>query len=184
MSDRRNLYRTAQTDVEDATAKPSVSRGIAIAAQEFRSIIRKYSHEVDPGPKPTIARNGHSNETRFQLSSNNNYGIFGYIRKVFKYITHAAIDLSICLLKCKEKASRFSAGMNPTNATQPKATLSPASYHGTSQPRKVSIGRLGAAPRRNGRFRAHPRGTNRSGNTWLGFGLRPRRTLNSAGIRR
>ena len=53
--------------------------------------------------------------------------------------------------------------MNPTNATQPKATLSPASYHSTSQPRKVSIGRLGAAPRRNGRFHAHRRGNNRSG---------------------
>ena len=86
--------------------------------------------------------------------------------------------------KFEAKASPFKAGMNPTNATQPKATLSPASYHRASQSRKVSIGRLGAASRRNGRVHAHRRGNNRSGNTWFRFVRRPRRTRNSAGIRR
>lgn len=38
----------------------------------------------------------------------------------------------VVLRKIEEKASPFTAGMNPRNPTQPKATLRPASYQKTS----------------------------------------------------
>jgi hypothetical protein len=66
----------------------------------------------------------------------------------------AVTDLAACddlafvtLREIEEKAPPFTAGMNPTNAIQPKATVRPASYNDTRQSRKVSIGRYGAASR-------------------------------------